>query len=1833
MTTTASDLVQELEAGGVRLWDDGDHLRFRAAAGALTAPHRSLLREHRDAVLEHLRQRRGEVPVVADPSARHEPFPLSDIQAAYLLGRGGAFDYGNVACHAYLEVGHPADTDPDRLVAAWWTLVRRHDMLRAVVHPDGYQQVLPDVEERPVEVTDLRGAAPATVHDHVAQIRDDLAQRVADPQRWPLFALRLTRTDDALVLHLSVDLLVLDFAGLQIVLAELEDAYHGRELPPIGITFRDHLLARRRAHSGPGYDRDRAYWLDRIPDLPGPPQLPVTAAPADAGGFVRFSRTVTPEARQRLRGHAAAHGVTESAALLTAYAETVGRWSATDRFCLNVPTFARTPRHPDVDRLVGDFTAVELLAVDLREHADLATRARTLGTRLVEDLRHPLFSGSEVLAELNRRSPDGTVLMPVVYTSTLGAGPVVTPSAPVRYAVTQTPQVFVDCQVLEHAGGLQLSWDVRDGVLDGDTARDMFGAFTTLVDDLSADPATWSEPARIPLPPHTAQVRAAVEATAGPLPDGLLHEPVFAQAARTPDAVAVRDATGPTTYRDLTARARAVAHALHRAGVTPGELVGIRMDKGVDQVVGVLGTLLAGAAYLPVDTNQPALRRDTILGGAGVRMVLTQSWVDRDYPLPGSLTRIDVDTVLVDGEAPGTEPPPATTDPDDLAYVIHTSGSSGTPKGVMISHRAARNTVDDINRRFAVAATDRVLGLAQLGFDLSVYDIVGPLAVGGTLVLPDADGRGDPAVWAALVAGAGVTIWNSVPAQLQMLHDYLRASAQDLGTLRLALLSGDWIPLALPDQIRALVPGLALHSLGGATEASIWSIGHPIDVVDPTWRSVPYGTALTNQTVRVLDSALRPCPDGVTGEIHIGGAGVALGYLGDPDRTAERFVRHPDTGERLYRTGDLGRHYPDGAIEFLGRTDQQVKLRGYRIELGEVAAALDADPCVGASAVLIDGAGGAAGATTPRSLVAFVEPARRSAPLPIPDAVPQAAHTALRTAGASLDTGALAAFLSAMDDAATLSIADAVAPGVGPGASRTAAEVAAALGAAGNRERLVGRWLGTLAAHGRLRRDGPGFRDLIAPGAQEIAAAWSRAAELERAAGWSPHLFAAVRRCAAELGALLRGARQIEELLFTGGAEELAAAYRGNAVAAALQDAVVAVVGALAADRPGPLRVLEIGLRGGGAAAGLLPALPDADLDYLATDPSPLVRAAATELLAADGRVRVAEFDITAFDPADPAGVRAQGLLPNSADVLICAGVLNNAPDVDAALARIDELLVPGGWLLLVENTDDASAALQVSTEFLDAHAGPFTDDRARDGQVFLRTAQWRDALARRGAVVAAELPRDGDGLAVARQRLFVARLTPGREPVDTTALARAAARRLPEYMVPTRWQVVDALPTTANGKIDQATLTGWLSTGTGAAVSEAPMDELETALARLWSELLDGATVGRSDDLFALGGDSLLVARLVGRLRDGIDAVDGGRLDWDLEWEVVLRHLLRTPTVAGLAGYLRGVDSTGRERTGSAPAGPVVPLAGGDGDGDTLTVLVHAGTGTLLPYRPLVTELRARAGDGLALAGLEIGSVEEFLAEDPDGLVDRLAAGYAAALLRTGHRRFHVVGYCIGGVIATEVARGLAESGADVASLTVISSHSPTFRIDDELLSEYSFALMMGMDLERLGFPADQQRVGAAAAEVLARTPDAIRDGALAGLRGGFSDVGEAFTALESLPRMRRVTAMCAALPDELAGTYEPEGMLRALRIYQQSIFALSRHRADPYVGDITFLRHRGAYPFPGTADSITEHWARLCLGELASADIPGHHFTCMTAAHVAVVCDRVGERIGVGR
>ncbi|RKT54272.1 non-ribosomal peptide synthetase [Saccharothrix australiensis] len=1505
LTHRGLDSIAIMRLSG-RLRRAGVQVPFRALAANPT------LREWARLIEEHGVDARpltgGGRPGDADGTARAEaadgePFPLTPVQQAYRVGRTATLELGGVACHAYLELdGH--DVDPDRLDRALRGLFRRHAMLRARFDGNGVQRVAAEPAWSRLTVHDLRGATPEAVGTYLHPLRARLSHRLLDVEHGEVLDVQLSLLPAGRTrLHVNIDLLAADVHSIRVLLCDLARLYERPDepLPPLRYDFRRYL-ADTAAERGARRDTARAYWEARLDELPEGPRLPLAIEP-DRVAQPRFTRRkfrLDAERWGRLVTRARDHGLTPAMVLLTAYADALAGWSASPRFVLDIPLFDRRPVHPDVESLVADFTSLLLLEVDLSGPGSFLDQARAVQEQFRTDAEHTDYTAVDVLREATRRN-GRRHRAPVVFACNLGRELVDERVQRVlgewSWMISQTPQVWLDHQVFQDRDGVLLAWDSVDELFPPGLVDAMSDHYRRLLDRLTDPDADWASVTSPPLPRAQAEVRARVNDTAGPLPDELLHSGFRASASARPEATAlVWGTAGEMSYGALAARAHAVAHSLRANGCERGDIVAVLMDKGPAQVVAVLGILLAGAAYLPIDTNQPPDRRRRMLTNARARHVLTGPSPAAPDDLPAGLCVLAVDTL---GEAPAGPPAEPVADevaPDELAYVIYTSGSTGDPKGVMISHRAAVNTVADINRRFAVSADDRCLALAGLGFDLSVYDVFGTLAAGGVVVVPDPDRRGDPSHWADLVERHGVTLWNSVPAQLHMLSQYLDSAAdRDLSSLRLALLSGDWIPVGLPDRVRAQVPGLRVISLGGATEAAIWSIIHPVDRVPMHWRSIPYGTPLTNQTFHVLDHRLRPRPDWAVGELYIGGAGLALGYLGDPAKTAHRFPTHPDTGERLYRTGDLGRYRPDGVIEFLGRADDQTKIRGHRIEPGEVEAALESHPAVARAAVLVDG-----DEPMQRRLVAIVEPARKRAEPVVDPAIGAAAHAAWEEHVKPLDRDAVAAFLDRVEHAVHLSLAGALREGglfADPDAVHPVPEIIRRLGVIPLHHRLVRRWLSTVEKAGLVERCEGGFRGLRAPEPGSIAEAW-RAAERARPDDlWPAELLAFFRDCADHLPAQLRGELETTHLLFPEGRQHIAAAaYEHNALARGLNAGVAALVRGVA-DSAGtrfPLRVLEIGAGIGGTTATLLPALADLPLGYLFTDVSRFFLAEAQRRFGEYPGVRFGLFDVNRDH-------RAQGLRPTSFDVIVAAQVLHNTAHLPRLVERLRDLLAPGGWLVLTEMTEDRPELL-ISMEFLFRTGEPGNDVADHRGdRPFLRADEWVDLLTAAGAE---QIVLVGDDLAGAPlgQRLIAASFKSHHAVVDLDDVSAWLARRLPDYMRPADVQVVDALPVTRNGKLDRARLARWVAATAAAAEPTPagrakPRDHLEQRLAEQWAEALDVTTVGREDNLFDLGGDSLVAARLAGLARPFAPTVP---------FDVVLGRIMNEPTVAALAELLR---------------------------------------------------------------------------------------------------------------------------------------------------------------------------------------------------------------------------------------------------------------------------------------------------------------------------------------
>ncbi|WLI75267.1 amino acid adenylation domain-containing protein [Kosakonia sp. H02] len=867
--------------------------------------------------------------------AGRERFPTTRIQRAYFVGRQPDLPLGGKECVALLAFAGKR-VDEQKL---------RQALEKVAILPALRSRFLDAdfVTQGEINVPELKVHHRHRTHqaEHESAVRERLFAHAVDLTAGRLWEVELTQWhDDTTTLHIAISLAVVDLAGLAALMHHLAQCYHGEPLlaPFTSASHHYQQLSETRARSERKRQQKQGKLAKlaqgRMDELPAPPDLPFTTFrpalenPSDV--MVRRSRFYDDKQWSALRKQAAGLGVAPSALVLALYSRAL-------RLCSTAPDFIVTVTH------VPATGSEKLLAERTVTYAHRARNAPTLAALVrdtQDDFHYRLLRGVDSETELRSALADAAHphpgLSPYIFTyaaqqPVFDARVMETFGQPRMWG--QTPQAVIDCQVFQLNDGLiEVAFDVRRAAIAADIDGAVFDLLTESLDAVIAGRSVENV-----LPQASQTFRRRVNSTPVASPPAMLFSAFRRQVKKRPQAIAlVASPAGEDVapefvdplagrvsqqwcYAELDELALRLAARLaeHTAA---GDIIGIRLPKGPSQIVAVLATFYAGCTYLPVGLDMPDDRLAKIRRRSAMRYLLTATdFADLAQQTPLTELRIPFES------------------PDALAYVIFTSGSTGEPKGVAVSHRAANNTIVDVNTRHNVTEKDALLAVSSLDFDLSVYDIFGPLSSGGTIVTINENERRDAFRWASLVKSHRVTLWNSVPA----LADMLVTAEDNLPSVRAWLCSGDWIAPALFSRLKACSPHSVLVAMGGSTEAAIWSNEYVLNEPDDLkahWPSIPYGLPLSGQQYRVVREEeaghFIDCPDGVTGELWIGGEGLAQGYLGDPERSAERFVYDADDS-RWYRTGDLG-YWREGLLFFVGRLDTQVKVHGHRVECGEV---------------------------------------------------------------------------------------------------------------------------------------------------------------------------------------------------------------------------------------------------------------------------------------------------------------------------------------------------------------------------------------------------------------------------------------------------------------------------------------------------------------------------------------------------------------------------------------------------------------------------------------------------------------------------------------------------------------------------------------------------------------------------------------------------------------------------------------------------------------------------------------------------------------------------------
>ncbi|MCP3059808.1 non-ribosomal peptide synthase/polyketide synthase [Myxococcus sp. K38C18041901] len=887
-------------------------------------------------------------PVV--PVPRTDALPLSFAQQRLWfldqLEPGSAFY--NIATGVKLF----GSLDVSALERAFTELVHRHESLRTTFRAEGgapVQVIAPESHWR-LEQVDLGTLSREERVLEVARRAEAEALRPFDLMRGPLLRTLLLRTSEqehelVLVMHHIVS----DGWSIGVLVREVGALYDAfaRGLPspllPLPVQYADHAVWQRGWLRDDVLERQLAYWRARLagasPALELPTDRPRPAVQTFRGGSrsLRWSRSL----RDSVRALAQRESATPFMVLLAAFQTLLAKYSGQDDLCVGSPIANRT--REETEGLIGFFVNTLVLratlspALSFRELVH-QVRETTLGAyahqdvpfeKLVEELQPARDLGRPPLFQVM------LVLQNAPTTALSAAGLRLEPTR----AEGKTAKFDLTLEVTDTDDGFTGSLEFNSDLFDASTIDRMLGHLGALLESAVHAPERRWVDLEWMTPEERRQVVSEWNQTDRPRSkEARLHHGFEAQARRTPDAVAVVAEQTQLTYRELERRANQLAWHLRARGVGPESRVAVCAERSLELVVSLLGVLKAGAAYVPLDPSYPRERLEYMLEDAAPTVLLTQQHLLPS--LPGRVpTRVCLDADAEALRRERTETPPVEVEGDGLAYIIYTSGSTGRPKGAMNTHSAICNRLAWMQEAYGLTAEDRVLQKTPFSFDVSVWEFFWPLMTGARLVMARPGGHREPAYLVDLVAREGVTTLHFVPSMLRPFLEEPRL--KDCTRLSRVLCSGEALTPELRDFFHSRL-GAELHNLYGPTEAAVdvtaWACAR-----DDQGARVPIGRPIANTRMYVLDEGLHPVPAGVPGELYIGGVQLARGYWRRPELTAERFVADPYSpvpGGRLYRTGDRARWLADGALEYLGRRDGQVKLRGFRIELGEVESVL-----------------------------------------------------------------------------------------------------------------------------------------------------------------------------------------------------------------------------------------------------------------------------------------------------------------------------------------------------------------------------------------------------------------------------------------------------------------------------------------------------------------------------------------------------------------------------------------------------------------------------------------------------------------------------------------------------------------------------------------------------------------------------------------------------------------------------------------------------------------------------------------------------------------------------
>ena len=898
------------------------------------------------------------------PVSREQALPLSYAQQRlWFLDQ---LEPGSAFYNMPVSVELLGRLDLSALRQTFSALVERHESLRTVFTMDAGEAVqqIRNITDVPLPLVDLSGlAAPERLLQSQLLAQSE-SVKPFNLSTGPLLRVQVLKLEDERHhLLLSLHHIVSDAWSMGVLLREVASLYasycmdESPQLMPLPVQYVDYAVWQREWLQGEVLEAQLGYWREQLSDCPSLLELPTDRVRPAIQSYrgsthtLKLDRSLT----ESINTLSQAQGVTLFMTLLSGFSVLLSRYSHQEDVCIGSPIANRT--RSELEGLIGFFVNTLVLRTDLSGDPSFEVlldrvKSMTLGAYEHQDVPFEHLVDALSVERDMSRSPLFQVMFALQNApmGSIASSDIEMRGLPVEGVISKFDLTL---NVVEEESGLSCRFEYNTDLFDGLTIERLSVHFEQLLRGLVADPS--SRISEVEMLTQAERVQQLVEwndtAVAYPS-DKCIHELFEAQVKCNPDAVALVYAGSVLTYGELNARSNQLAHYLLGRGVVADELVGICMDRSLEMVIGILGVLKSGGGYVPIDPGYPRSRIGYMLSDSGVGLVLTGSDQAIDLIASDSSSSDSIECIELSnlGSGYSVENPGVELSSANIAYVIYTSGSTGLPKGVAVSHAGILNRLQWMQSEYGLSELDSVLQKTPFSFDVSVWEFLWPLMVGSRLVVLKPEGHKDPRYINEVIDTHRITTLHFVPSMLQSYLD--NELLTDCRSLSCVLCSGEALGMSLVERFLARLD-VPLHNLYGPTEASVDVTYWPALEMDGL-PSIPIGKPISNISCYVLDGDQGLVPQGVLGELYLGGVGLARGYLNRGGLTAEKFIPNPFGGEgdRLYRTGDIVRYLADGNIEYIGRVDHQVKVRGFRIELGEIESSLLSHECVKESVVL-----------------------------------------------------------------------------------------------------------------------------------------------------------------------------------------------------------------------------------------------------------------------------------------------------------------------------------------------------------------------------------------------------------------------------------------------------------------------------------------------------------------------------------------------------------------------------------------------------------------------------------------------------------------------------------------------------------------------------------------------------------------------------------------------------------------------------------------------------------------------------------------------------------------